>query len=129
MKTLCFLILLMGGPGALRAVPPAAPVSRETPAAGLAKSDWQSIREAYEAGRHAFQPVEGGWQALNPGQQWTTKFDGRGFLTQARGADWQWGLELKACGFSGAERAVSGVPEVKVEGQRLNCEWDAVVVI
>ena len=27
---------------------------------GLAKSDWASIREAYEAGRHAFQPVEGG---------------------------------------------------------------------
>ena len=34
---------------------------------GLAKSDWHSIRAAYEAGRHAFQPVEGGWQARNPG--------------------------------------------------------------
>ena len=41
---------------------------------GLAKSDWQSIRAAYEAGRHAFQPIEGGWQTRNPGQQWTTKF-------------------------------------------------------
>ena len=26
---------------------------------GLEKSDWSSIRAAYEAGRHAFQPVEG----------------------------------------------------------------------
>ena len=47
---------------------------------GLTTSDWQSIRAAYEAGRHAFMPVEGGWQARNPGQQWTTKFDGRGFI-------------------------------------------------
>jgi hypothetical protein len=27
---------------------------------GLVKSDWQSIRAAYEAGRHAFRPVEDG---------------------------------------------------------------------
>lgn len=39
---------------------------------GLAKSDWSSIRAAYEAGRHAFQPTPTGWQARNPGQQWTT---------------------------------------------------------
>ena len=36
---------------------------------GVAASDWQSIRAAYEAGRHAFQPIEGGWQARNHGQQ------------------------------------------------------------
>ena len=63
---------------------------------GLAKSDWQSIRAAYEAGRHAFQPIEGGWQARNPGQQWTTKFDGRGFVTEPKDGAWQWGLELKS---------------------------------
>ena len=34
---------------------------------GLAKSDWTSIRAAYEAGRHAFQPTATGWQARNPG--------------------------------------------------------------
>ncbi len=33
---------------------------------GVAASDWSSIRAAYEAGRHAFQPIEGGWQARNP---------------------------------------------------------------
>jgi hypothetical protein len=47
---------------------------------GLAKSDWTSIRAAYEAGRHAFQPAADGWQARNPGQQWLTNFDGRGFV-------------------------------------------------
>ncbi len=39
---------------------------------GLAKSDGASIRAAYEAGRHACQPTATGWQARNPGQQWTT---------------------------------------------------------
>jgi len=47
---------------------------------GLAKSDWANIRAAYEAGQHAFQPMPTGWQARNPGQQWTTSFDRRGFL-------------------------------------------------
>ena len=33
----------------------------------VAASDWQRIRAAHEAGRHAFQLIEGGWQARNPG--------------------------------------------------------------
>ncbi len=65
---------------------------------GLAKSDWQSIRAAYEAGRHAFQPVEGGWQAGNPGQQWLTAFDGQGFTVTPDGGGWTWGLELAGYG-------------------------------
>ena len=35
---------------------------------GLAASDWSSIKAAYEAGRHAAQPVGDGYQARNPGQ-------------------------------------------------------------
>ena len=91
---------------------------------GLAKSDWSSIRAAYEAGRHAFQPIEGGWQARNPGQQWTTKFDHRGFLTQPREGTWQWGLELKSYGFGETQITVGGTPAVKAEGQRLSYRWD-----
>ena len=79
---------------------------------GLAKSDWQSIRAAYEAGRHAFQPIATGWQARNPGQQWLIKFDGRGFVAEPKSGGWQWGLELKRYGFPGAMRAISGVPAV-----------------
>ena len=51
----------------------------------LNRSDWSSIRAAYEKHRHAAFPVEGQtdtWQARNPGQQWQTIFDARGFLTQ-----------------------------------------------
>jgi hypothetical protein len=65
---------------------------------GLAKSDWQSIRAAYEAGRHAFMPIEGGWQARNPGQAWLTKFDGSGFTVTPDTGDWSWGLELEGHG-------------------------------
>ncbi|MBK8035851.1 MAG: FG-GAP repeat protein [Verrucomicrobiaceae bacterium] len=96
----------------------------ETPR-GLAKSDWSSIRAAYETGRHAFQPVEGGWQARNPGQQWTTKFDRRGFIAQPREGGWQWGLELQSYGFGESQQSISGTPTVKAEGQHLSYQWDA----
>jgi hypothetical protein len=56
-----------------------------------------------------------------PGQRWTTKFDGRGFVAAPRDGGWTWGLELKGYGFPGAERAVGGVPAVKADGQRLGC--------
>jgi hypothetical protein len=98
----------------------------ETPK-GLAKSDWQSIRAAFEAGQHAFQPIEGGWQARNPGQQWTTKFDLNGFLTTPEGGGWTWGLELQSYGFGETQTPVSGAPAVKAEGQRLSYQWDATV--
>ena len=92
---------------------------------GLAKSDWQTIRAAYEAGRHAFQPTESGWQARNPGQQWLTTFDQRGFVARPKDGGWQWGLELQNYGFGENQRAISGVPSVKAAGQRLTYSWDA----
>ena len=101
--------------------------SRDQVPEGIAKSDWSSIRAAYEAGRHAFQRIEGGWQARNPGQQWTTKFDGRGFLAQPQDGGWSWGLELQSCGFEESQHAIGGTPVVKAEGQRLSYQWDGTV--
>src|ERR1017187_10097416 len=49
---------------------------------GLSAPDWSSIRQQYEEQRHAAYPVAGGYQARNPGQQWQTRFDGRGFTVQ-----------------------------------------------
>ena len=91
---LVFMLLVALGPPALAAPAASPPRDPEAVPEGLAKSDWQSIRAAYAAGRHAFQPVAGGWQARNPGQQWTTKFDGRGFIAEPKDGGWQWGLEL-----------------------------------
>ena len=97
---------------------------------GLAPSDWQSIRAAYEAGRHAIQPIagrDGQWQARNPGQQWLTTFDQRGFEAIPQGGDWTWGLELRSYGFGDKQWTISGRPEVQTAGQRLSYQWDATV--
>ena len=104
---------------------PQALTSPEQVPEGLAKSDWSSIRAAYEAGRHAFQPTATGWQARNPGQQWTTQFDKRGFLATPKDGGWQWGLELHSYGFAENPTAISGTPAVRADGQRLSYQWDA----
>ena len=94
---------------------------------GLAKSDWTSIRAAYEAGRHAFQPTPTGWQARNPGQQWTTTFDRRGFVATPKAGGWTWGLELQGYGFGAHQQTIAGTPAVQAEGSRLTYQWDNAV--
>lgn len=94
---------------------------------GLAKSDWSSIRAAYEAGRHAFQPTPTGWQARNPGQQWTTSFDRRGFVAAPKTGGWTWGLELQGYGFGAHQQTIAGTPAVQAVGSRLTYQWDAAV--
>ena len=90
----------------------------------MSKSDWSSIRAAYEAGRHAFHPVDGQpghWTAHSPGQQWTTRFDGRGFVAQPSGADWRWGLELEHVSLGAWQWAVEeSDASAKADGNRLN---------
>lgn len=94
---------------------------------GLSASDWQGIHAAYESGRHRFQPVADGWLARNPGQQWTTHFDRKGFTAEPQDAGWTWGLQLESYGFGEAQTAVGGTPEVQADGQRLSYRWDATV--
>ena len=94
---------------------------------GLSPSAWQSIRVAYEAGRHAFQPTAHGWQARNPRQQWVTTFDQRGFDTRPTHGAWQWGLELASYGFGDAQHPISGKPTVHADGPRLSYQWDDTV--
>ena len=93
----------------------------------LAKSDWASIREACEAGRHAFQPIEAGWQARNPGQQWTTTFDRRGFMATPKAGGWTWGLDLPGYGFGDHQQTIVGTPAVQAGGPRLTYQWDTAV--
>ncbi len=94
---------------------------------GLSGSDWQSIRAAYEAGRHAFQPVADGWQARNPGQRWLTTFDRRGFEVQPRDGGWSWGLELQGYGFGEQPQPLGERPAATAAGQRLTYQWDGAV--
>ena len=56
-----------------------------SPKATLSPSDWAGIREAHDRYRHQVVSVPGQdavWQARNPGQQWVTRFDTRGFLVE-----------------------------------------------
>ncbi|MFN0010048.1 MAG: FG-GAP repeat protein, partial [Phycisphaerales bacterium] len=92
----------------------------------LSTSDWSSIRGAYEASRHAAfadEAVPGHFRARNPGQQWLTRFDGRGFLTTPHTAGWSWGLELAAYGRAGALRTISDTACVQTRGTRVEYEW------
>ena len=97
---------------------------------GLSASSLSSIRAVYEAGRHAAYPDErhsGGspaYLARNPGQQWRTRFDGRGFETTPNGGGWTWGLELVGWGVDAAQRAVSEPACVAANGGRVSYEWD-----
>ena len=93
---------------------------------GLASSDWGSIRAAYEAGRHEVRAVvgeKGVFEGKNPGQQWRTRFDGRGFTATPSSGGWTWGLELESYGWAGAEQAVTGTPRANASGTRFTYDW------
>lgn len=95
---------------------------------GLKKAEWRSIRAVYESGRHAFQSSASEWHACNPGQQWTTTFDRRGFVAQPFDGGWQWGLALKSYGFGEHQKTIEGsTPVVTAEAHRLTYDWDGVV--
>jgi hypothetical protein len=91
---------------------------------GLSASDWSSIRAAHEADRYAAFEHEDGLQFRNPGQQWRTRFDGRGFLTTPESNGWSWGLELVSYGREGSERRVESPGNVETGGQRVEYSWD-----
>ena len=85
--------------------------------AGVSPADWQGIKAAYESSRHAIEAQpDASHRAHNPGQAWTTTFDGRGFNVVPDQGHWTWGLELKGAG----DRA----PKQRVEGTRLSYIWD-----
>jgi len=95
---------------------------------GVTQSDWQSIQGAWQAGRHAVaesvdQP--GTWQARNPGQQWLTHFDGRGFMAQPDHGQWQWGLALSNWGFAGYPQDIEqdATARVEINGNRTVYHW------
>ena len=92
---------------------------------GLTANEWSSIHAAYEAGQYRVFASEGNHRAHNPGQQWTTIFDGRGITTKPDTGDWSWGLSLMAYGWTDAQRQVALPHGVSAVGARLAYEWDA----
>ena len=100
-----------------------APVARGEQPEALSAEEWAQLRSAHEASCHAVHRVEGGFEAENPEQRWTTFFDGRGFRTEPDSGTWSWGLELERYGFVGAEREVGDTAQVHAEGERVVYDW------
>lgn len=89
---------------------------------GLTSGEWSSIRAAHENGRHAVSRRDDGTHtAHNPGQQWRTEFDGRGFTVTPDSKGWQWGLELAGYGGRTFEAASA---ETTSHGNKLSYHWD-----
>ncbi len=94
---------------------------------GLSPLDWSEIQAAHEVDRHRVTQSKEGFEALNPGQNWRTEFDGQGFLVQPDGSDWSWGLQLASFGFEGQEQSVSGTAPACAEANRLAYAWTPTV--
>jgi len=90
---------------------------------GLSRSDWTSLRAAFEAAQHAVRDTGSVYRARNFGQNWRSSFDGRGFLIEPDDGDWTWGLELEGYGFEGGEQGVTHPSSASAEGQRIAYEW------
>jgi len=87
----------------------------------LSSSDWQSIRAAYEAKRHAVQQSAeqpGSYHARNPGQQWLSTFNAEGVAISPDHGRWQFGLRLAGWGHAGHERPAAPLVGIDAHGQR-----------
>lgn len=104
--------------------PPLQPGSQSGAVSGVIdEATWATIRAAYQAGRHAVVPAAGGHQARNPGQQWTTHFDGRGFEVSPDNGGWSWGLDLTGYGRADDIRSVGRPLRVDAQGTRVTYMW------
>ena len=93
---------------------------------GLSGSAWSSIRAEYQRHRQAVFPEEGGYRARNYGQQWVTRFDGRGFDVTPDAGSWRWGLQLRSYGFPGQEHSVQHA-RANADVEKLSYRWDGVM--
>lgn len=117
------LLLLLSLCRAWPLTPATASDSSATPP-GLTASDWGGIRAEYDRCRHAAVPSLDGQTMRNPGQQWTTHSDARGFLVTPDAGGWTWGLALQSYGFAGAEGTPLLPPVVSVDGPRVTYDHD-----
>ncbi|MEO7323291.1 MAG: FG-GAP repeat protein, partial [Dokdonella sp.] len=87
----------------------------------LSRSEWQSIRAAYEANRHAVQrsvKQPGSYRARNPGQQWLSAFNEGGVTITPDHGRWKFGLRLARWGDAGQEQQTALLDGIDAHGQR-----------
>ena len=91
----------------------------EAPPAGLTPDAWQAIRAAVERDRYAAQTnPDGELEAVNPAQEYRTRFTAEGITVQPRGAGFKLGLRLERWGYGESLEAVP-TAEPGVVGQRV----------
>lgn len=120
----CLLVGLLGN-GSLRAASPAlaAPAppavsQRVGPQAvpdGLSAVEWVSITGQILQRAYWAIPMETGYRANNPSQQWQTRFDGAGFVLLPQAGGWAWGLRLLG---------QAGPAKVSAQGSRVEYAWN-----
>ena len=93
----------------------------------LSEADWAGIRAARDASRYEVRSFEGGLRAHNPGQAWSSSFDGRSFLTLPESGSWTWGLQLLGYGFPGARASLTRPLAVSSGGGRVAYDWDEIL--
>ncbi|QJE94659.1 FG-GAP repeat protein [Luteolibacter luteus] len=88
---------------------------------GVSSSDWDGLRAAHATAVHAPQrQADGDLVARNPGQQWETEFDGKGFTVTPDHRGWSWGLDLTAYG----DRSLGAGMSLRHEGGKVTCQRD-----
>ena len=91
----------------------------DTPPAGLTADAWQAIRAAVERDRYAARTnPEGKLEAINPAQNYRTRFSPEGITVQPRGSGFELGLRLERWGYGEALATVS-VADPTADGQRV----------
>ena len=92
----------------------------------LSVSAWSSIGAEYQRHRQAAFPENEGYRARNYGQQWVTRFDGRGFDVTPDAGGWHWGLELRSYGFPDHQHGVKHA-RANADVEKLSYRWDALM--
>jgi len=111
----------MAATDATTAAPTTAATGQVDLPAELSSSDWQSIRMAYAANRHAVRAdalEPGSYRARNPGQQWSSSFTANGVAITPDHGRWQFGLRLARWGHAGHEQPVAAIDRIAARGQR-----------
>jgi len=83
----------------------------------------RQTRDARAAKGHRLRRVGASYEAYNPGQDWRTYFDGRGFRVEPWNNDWTWGLELESYGFGDKRHEVSLPVDSCSDGNHLVYDW------
>ncbi len=91
---------------------------------GVTPSDWSSIRASIDSHQHAIEVAHSGFEARNPGFDWTARFNETSALIQPADGGWSFGLALKAFGYANEMQYVdSPTFGTCVEGQRITYGW------